>query len=391
MNKKKIVLILGLAGFVTMADNWVVSPILPSIAQNLNIDVPAASLILTAYMIPFGIFQLLYGYLAERFGKRQTITAAIVLFTLSTALCAISTGLNDLTLYRALTGAFAAAVMPVSMALIGDIFPIEERQAAIGTFMGFSFLGQGLSMAIGGSIAYFLNWRGVFAAYAGLAVLSALLLITLGKKIPSQKNENTKAIAPYTEVLRKKTSLIIYGLVIFEGVFLVGSFSFLGGFIRKTLNLNNLEIGMIMTVFGLMALLAGRRSGKIVQKIGRQKTAILGILFAFIANVLLVIFGNRLPLIVIAIAAMGFGFMLAHSTFITIATEFAEKNRAFATSLVAFCYMGGGGVGTAIGGKILAISGYSSLFLIYGIGLFLIVGTLVGLPRKIFDIIKIRK
>lgn len=391
MNKKKILLILGLAGFVTMADNWVVSPILPSIAQNLNIDVPAASLILTAYMIPFGIFQLLYGYLAERFGKRQTITAAIVLFTLSTALCAISTGLNDLTLYRALTGAFAAAVMPVSMALIGDIFPIEERQAAIGTFMGFSFLGQGLSMAIGGSIAYFLNWRGVFAAYAGLAVLSALLLITLGKKIPSQKNENTKAIAPYTEVLRKKTSLIVYGLVIFEGVFLVGSFSFLGGFIRKTLNLNNLEIGMIMTVFGLMALLAGRRSGKIAQKIGRQKTAILGILFAFIANVLLVIFGNRLPLIVIAIAAMGFGFMLAHSTFITIATEFAEKNRAFATSLVAFCYMGGGGVGTAIGGKILAISGYSSLFLIYGIGLFLIVGALVGLPRKTFDIIKIRK
>jgi MFS family permease len=39
--------------------------------------------------------------------------------------------------------------MPISLALIGDIFPLYERQSAIGTFMGISFLGQGLSMAIG--------------------------------------------------------------------------------------------------------------------------------------------------------------------------------------------------------------------------------------------------
>lgn len=157
MDKKKILLILGLAGFVTMADNWVVSPILPSIAQNLNVDVTSASVIISAYMLPFGLFQLLYGYLAERFGKKQVITFSISMFTITTTLCAFSVALPDLTAYRALTGMFAAAVMPVSLALIGDLFPIEERQSAIGTFMGISFLGQGLSMAIGGSIAYFLN------------------------------------------------------------------------------------------------------------------------------------------------------------------------------------------------------------------------------------------
>ncbi|WP_379969757.1 MFS transporter [Ectobacillus sp. sgz5001026] len=73
MDKKKMLLILGFAGFVTMADNWVVSPILPSIAQNLNVDVASASIVITAYMLPFGLFQLLYGYLAERFGKRQIL------------------------------------------------------------------------------------------------------------------------------------------------------------------------------------------------------------------------------------------------------------------------------------------------------------------------------
>ncbi|WP_425804677.1 MFS transporter [Desulfitobacterium sp. Sab5] len=369
MDKKKIVLILGFAGFVTMADNWVVSPILPSIAQNLGVDVASASLVITAYMLPFGLFQLLYGYLAERFGKRQVITFSILMFTFATALCAFAFAIPDLAVYRALTGMFAASIMPVSLALIGDLFPMEERQSAIGSFMSISFLGQGLSMAIGGSIAYFLNWRGVFGVYAGLAVISSVLLFTIGRKIPSTKNKESKALLPYITILKNPSSTIIYTLVIFEGIFLIGSFSFLGGFIKQVFGLNNFAIGMVMTAFGIMALVAGKKSGKLAAKIGRKKTAIIGLTSAFIADILLVSIGNYLPVVVIAVGAMGFGFMMAHSTFLTIATEFAAKARGIAMSLVAFCFMGGGGIGTAIGGKIVSSSSFEELFLIYGIGL----------------------
>lgn len=372
MDKKKMILILGFAGFVTMADNWVVSPILPSIAQNMNVDVASASIVITAYMLPFGLFQLLYGYLAERLGKRQVITFSISLFTVATALCAFALAIPDLAVYRAITGMFAAAVMPVSLALIGDLFPMEERQSAIGSFMGISFLGQGLSMAIGGSIAYFLNWRGVFGVYAGLAVLSSLLLFTIGRKIPSTKNKESKALMPYMSLLKNPWSLIIYALVVFEGVFLLGSFSFLGAFIKKTFDLNNFAIGLVMTAFGIMALLAGTKSGMIAAKIGRKKTAVIGLSLAFIADLLLVTMGSFLFVTVIAVGLMGFGFMMAHSTFLTIATEFAAKARGIAMSLVAFCFMGGGGIGTAIGGKIVAVSSFERLFTVYGIGLMLV-------------------
>ena len=56
----------------------------------------------------------------------------------------------------------AAAVMPISFALIADSFPMEERQQALGTFIGIAFLGQGLSMAMGGIISYFFDLHGVF-------------------------------------------------------------------------------------------------------------------------------------------------------------------------------------------------------------------------------------
>lgn len=201
---KKLLLILGLAGFTVMADNWVVSPILPSIAQNINIPVTRAGLLITAYMIPFGLFQLVFGPLADRYGKRQVINITMFLFTFATALCAIGVSLTDLAIYRALTGIFAAAIMPVSLALIGDVVPMPQRQSAIGTFMGISFLGQGLSMAIGGTIAYFVSWRGVFIIYAGLAVVSTVLLFTAGRKIPSAKNPNSQFLAPYWRLLTNK-------------------------------------------------------------------------------------------------------------------------------------------------------------------------------------------
>ncbi|MCM1565240.1 MAG: MFS transporter [Dehalobacter sp.] len=385
MNTKKILLILGLAGFVVMADNWVVSPILPSISKDIGVDIASSALIITAYMVPFGLFQLIFGYLADKFGKRQVISISMVFFTVATALCALGSGLTDLVIYRALTGIFAASVMPISMALIGDIFPVNERQSAIGTFLGISFLGQGLSMLLGGSIAYFLNWRGVFAVYALLSVIVTVLLLTTGRKIPSSKSETNQVLAPYIKLVTNPLSFKIYLLVLFEGFFLMGIFSFLGGFIKTTYDFNNFLIGLIMTVFGLLAVTGGRVSGKIASKVGRKKTILLGLSCTFIGNLFFIFLGNILGIFIIGVGLLGFGLMLAHSTFLTIATGFAEKSRGVAMSLVAFCMMGGGGLGTAIGSNIVSNSSYLTLFSVYGIGLILLI-LVVLLVKKSFKL-----
>ena len=107
--------------------------------------------------------------------------------------------------------------MPISLALIGDLFPMEERQGAIGTFMGVSFLGQGLSMAIGGTIAYLVSWRGVFAAYAGLSVIATALLLSIGSRIPSQRNPQSRILAPFAALLTKRASVLTYVVVLLEG------------------------------------------------------------------------------------------------------------------------------------------------------------------------------
>ena len=101
MNVKRLILVLGLAGFIVMADNWVVSPLLPTVAREFSVDPARAGVLIAAYMLPFGLFQLLYGPLADRFGKLRVVTISLALFTVATALCASATGLADLTAFRA--------------------------------------------------------------------------------------------------------------------------------------------------------------------------------------------------------------------------------------------------------------------------------------------------
>ena len=373
MKKSTILLILGLAGFIVMADNWVVSPILPAIAQNIGVPVTSAGLIISAYMIPFGLFQLVFGPLADRFGKRQILTLAIFLFTFAAALTSIGRGLADLSVYRALAGVFAASVMPVSLALIADLVPMPDRQAAIGTFMGISFLGQGLSMAIGGSIAFFVSWRGVFAVYALLAAIVTILFVTAGRKIPSAKNPKSEFLAPYGRLIGNGYSASLYLVVLLEGFLIIGSFSYLGAFIKNVYKFNYLAIGLIMTAFGVTAVIGGRLSGKLADKLGRKVVLLSGLVSATLADLMFFFKGDVIWVLIIGVALLGLGFMLAHSTLLTIATEFAAKARGAAMSLIAFCFMGGGGIGTALGGKLIKVIGYQSFFCYYGLALFLLI------------------
>jgi predicted MFS family arabinose efflux permease len=306
-----------------------------------------------------------------------------VAFTVATGLTALGASLTGLAVFRALTGAFAASVMPISLALIGDLFPIKERQGAIGTFMGVSFLGQGLSMAIGGTIAYFASWRGVFATHAGLSVVATVLLVIVGNRIPSQRNPHSKALAPLAGLLTTRNSAVTYLVVLFEGILVIGSFSYVGSYIARTYRFDNLVIGLIMTAFGLMAVLAGRVSGRLAARIGRRAVLAAGLLSACVADAVIFWAGGALPMLVLGVGLLGLGFMLAHSTLLTIATEFASQARGMAMSLVAFAFMGGGGIGTALGGRLIKDHGFSVFYGTYAAGLALLVVFAVVVVRDV--------
>ena len=369
MRQGAIISILGFAGFMVMADNWVVSPILPAISADLHVQVTGAALLITAYMLPFGLFQLIYGPLADRYGKRRVNNYAMLGFTVTCGLCTVAGNFTTLAVYRALTGLSAAAVMPVGLALIGDLVPMKERQAAVGQFMGIAFLGQGLSMAIGGSIAFFLGWREVFATYSLLALVATVLLFTASRQVTCSTNRNSSFFGPYRQLLANSVARRTYLVILLEGILIVGTFSYLGAYMSRTYHLNYLYIGLSLTAFGLAVVTGGRIVGRLAAAWGRKRVMAVGLVCATIAEALFFATGNIFGAVVVGVTFLGIGFVFTHSTLTTLATEFAARARGAAMSLVAFAFMGGGGVGTAIGGPLITSMGFTSFFGIYGLAM----------------------
>lgn len=371
MNVKRLILVLGLAGFIVMADNWVVSPLLPTVAREFSVDPARAGVLIAAYMLPFGLFQLLYGPLADRFGKLRVVTISLALFTVATALCASATGLADLTAFRALTGVFAAATVPVSLALISDLVPMQGRQKAIATFMGIAFLGQATSMTIGGTIAALTSWRGVFIVYAAVAVVIviALFVTTRGMAAQLKGDPNSEFLRPYGRLLAHAPSLRTYLVVFAEGLLILGSFSYAGAYADKALGLQTFAIGLLMAVFGIGVIGGSRLSGRLAQRIGRPRLVALGLGSAAAGDFLLAVLGSHLAAFAVGILLLGLGFMFAHSSLLTTATQFAEKARGAAMSLIAFAFMVGGSLGTMLGGRIILGASYRDLYLSFGVAL----------------------
>lgn len=385
MNVKRLIIVLGLAGFIVMADNWVVAPLLPSIAHVFSVDPARAGVLIAAYMLPFGLFQLLYGPLADRYGKLRIVTISLALFAVATGLCASAVGLADLTAYRALTGVFAAATMPVSLALIGDLVPMQERQKAIASFMGIAFLGQATSMTIGGTIAAVSSWRGVFIAYASVAAVIVAVLHFSTRDVRSRLhgNPHSEFLRPYGRLLGHGPSLRTYLVVFVEGLLILGSFSYAGAYAAKALGLQTFGIGLLMAIFGVGVIAASRLSGRLAQRIGRPRLVALGLVSAAAADLLVAAAGSHLPAFAIAVLLLGLGFMFAHSSLLTTATQFAEKARGATMSLVAFAFMVGGSVGTMLAGRVILGTSYSDLYLAFGIALVaLSVVALVAVPAQ---------
>lgn len=178
--------LLGAAAFMVIADVRVIDPLLHIIADEFKVGVGSAAIIVSAYTIPYGLFQLVYGPLGDRIGKLKVITAALTAFAVGTAACAFVPNIMLLTLLRFLTGVVAAGIIPVTLAYIGDNFPYEQRQTAIGKYLSALVLGQILGGSLGGIFGQYVSWRELFLVFG---VVSLVISIELWRKIGKLRHE----------------------------------------------------------------------------------------------------------------------------------------------------------------------------------------------------------
>src|SRR3954466_6731831 len=154
--------IVSVALFMVVLDNLVVTTALPSIRADLGSGVQALEWTVNAYTLVYAVLLLTGAALGDRFGRRRMFTLGLGLFPLASAAAALAPSTELLIAARAIQGAGAAIVTPLTLTLLSEAFPPERRGLAIGAWSGISGLGVALGPLVGGAVVEGISWHWIF-------------------------------------------------------------------------------------------------------------------------------------------------------------------------------------------------------------------------------------
>ena len=163
--------------FMATLDNLVVTSALPAIHQEMGASVEDLQWITNAFTLSFASFLLIAVSLGDRFGRRGVFVGGIVLFTAASVACAVSGDPTSLVAWRAVQGAGAAAITPLSLTLLVGSVPLRSRSLAIGIWSGVSGLGVALGPLVGGAAVEGWNWQAIFWINLPVGLVSIPLAI----------------------------------------------------------------------------------------------------------------------------------------------------------------------------------------------------------------------
>jgi EmrB/QacA subfamily drug resistance transporter len=164
----------SIGAFVTSLDVVVVATALPQLRIHLGANLSDLEWTINAYNLTFASLMLTGAALGDRFGRRKFYVIGLGLFTVSSIACATAGSTGALIASRAVEGAGAAIVLPLSLTLISEAFPPAKRGTAIGIWGGITGLGVATAPLLGGAIIQGIGWQWIFWINVPIGLLSAV-------------------------------------------------------------------------------------------------------------------------------------------------------------------------------------------------------------------------
>jgi DHA2 family multidrug resistance protein len=188
---------LALATFMNVLDTSIANVSLSSIGGDLGVSTTQVTWVITSFGVANAIAVPLTGWLSQRFGAVRLFTASIVLFSIASLLCGLSTSLPELIAFRVLQGAVAGPMIPLSQALLLTSFPKAKAGTALAIWGVTTLIAPVMGPLLGGWITDNISWPWIFYINIPVGVFAAVM---------------TWSIYSHRETARRKLPIDVIGL-----------------------------------------------------------------------------------------------------------------------------------------------------------------------------------
>jgi YNFM family putative membrane transporter len=348
------------AGYATFSLLYCVQPLLPEFTKSFGVSPAQSALSVSVATAALAIAIFVAGFVSEGWSRHKLMTLSLTISSLLTIVAAFLPSWHGLLIVRALEGLALGGVPAVAMAYLAEEVHPDGLGLAMGLYVGGTAIGGMSGRVISGILADFFSWR---VAIGGIGVLGLLATLAFRALLPPSRRFVPRAGMGFTHHRTALTGhLKNRGLpfLFLIGFVLMGSFVTIYNYVGYRLiaapfNLSQTEIGAIFVVY-LTGVVASPWSGKMADVFGRGRVLIaaLALMIAGVAMTL----SASLPVVIVGIAGMTFGFFAGHSVASGWVGLLAKGAKGQAAALYLLAYYIGSSVLGSWGGHFWTIDGW---------------------------------
>lgn len=264
-------------------------PSLPAMTDSLRMTEALAQLTVTAYLFSFGLFQLIYGPLSDRVGRRNILLLGLAIAILASMMCALANNAIELLIARFLQGAGIAATAAVCRAMMRDAFS-GIKLIKVNSYISIIFtIAPAAAPFLGSYLQYWFDWR---AAFIFLIIYLSITAILMWFLLPeTNQNLNPKAMKPqimfdnYSKLLTDKTFM---GYLFCSGLTYAGTISYaaMSPFLfQTTLGLSVIQYGWVILYISLSIIVSRALNAWFVNIFPVNKVMLIGLLTMLTAGI----------------------------------------------------------------------------------------------------------
>ncbi len=368
---RRAVLLLSFATFASMTAQRLCDAMLPELSREFEASLAQAAQVVSLFAVVYGLAQLFYGPLGDRLGKFRIVSLATLGCSVGSIAAVFAGSLDALVLARVLVALGAAAIIPLSLAWIGDAVVYELRQETLARVGLGTTLGIAAGQLLGGLFTDTLGWRWAFGFMTLLfGVVGVLLLVDLRRqhavRAPSQPSSARPGfVAQARSIVTGRWSRIVLVVALTEGAAGFGVMAIWASHLHHVLGLSLSMSGAIVALFGLGGMLYMAVARFLIRRLGERGMVQWGVGLVGASALLIALAPHWAPTVPASLLA-GFGFFMFHNTMQANATQMAPAARGTAVSLFASALFLGQSLGVLLAAALVARIGSAAVILLGG-------------------------